>query len=292
MRMSLLCLAAWLAATLTAAPQAEIATRDVPVTFKTSVRLVSVPVVVRDRQGRAVGNLERDDFQLFAGGKTQIVSRFSVEKLTGAPGPAPSDSEARRNRCPPGDDGHAGPLRRLCFRRSPPGARTSGLGSQRRQVPKDKGKAPCGVEPGGRGLRGGWHGCRAVQRHRESRFRFDLAAGRYIFQMAFHAGEDNFGKVRMPLVIDPWDSRTLALSALAIAVRCLRARSKPRLRRAIAAAVPPPARLTSKCMNLRRPHRTLQRWLFRFASSTGGRVSRSSIQARSASPLICVPGTP
>ena len=94
MRMSLLCLAAWLAATLTAAPQAEIATRDVPVTFKTSVRLVSVPVVVRDRQGRAVGNLERDDFQLFAGGKTQIVSRFSVEKLTGAPGPAPSDSEA------------------------------------------------------------------------------------------------------------------------------------------------------------------------------------------------------
>ncbi len=36
MRMSLLCLAAWLAATLTAAPQAEIATRDVPVTFKTT----------------------------------------------------------------------------------------------------------------------------------------------------------------------------------------------------------------------------------------------------------------
>ena len=59
MRMSPLCLAAWLAATLTAAPQAEIATRDVPVTFKTSVRLVSVPVVVRDRQGRAVGKKKK-----------------------------------------------------------------------------------------------------------------------------------------------------------------------------------------------------------------------------------------
>ena len=56
-----------------------------------------------------------------------------------------------------------------------------------------------------------------VQRPYHYENQFDLAAGRYIFQMAFHAGTDNFGKVRMPLVIDPWDSRTLALSALAIA---------------------------------------------------------------------------
>jgi VWFA-related protein len=60
---------------------AEIATREAPVTFKTKVTLVSVPVVVRDSQGRAVGNLEKDDFQLFEDGKPQIVSRFSIERF-------------------------------------------------------------------------------------------------------------------------------------------------------------------------------------------------------------------
>jgi VWFA-related protein len=44
------------------------------------VNLVTVPVVVRDSKGIAVGNLEKDDFQLFDGNKPQIVSRFSVEK--------------------------------------------------------------------------------------------------------------------------------------------------------------------------------------------------------------------
>ncbi len=59
----------------------EIATRESPVTFKTGTSLVSVPVVVRDSRGRAVGNLVRDDFQLFENGKPQRVSRFSVERL-------------------------------------------------------------------------------------------------------------------------------------------------------------------------------------------------------------------
>ncbi len=69
-------------------PTAEVTTRDAPVTFKTKVNLVSVPVVARDAQGHTVGNLEREDFQLSDSGKPQIVSRFSVEKL-GAPAPAP-----------------------------------------------------------------------------------------------------------------------------------------------------------------------------------------------------------
>jgi VWFA-related protein len=59
-------------------------------TFKTRVNLVSVPVVVRDRWGKAVGNLEKADFQLFDRGKPQVISRFSVEiGATRASTPAP-----------------------------------------------------------------------------------------------------------------------------------------------------------------------------------------------------------
>ena len=60
--------------------------QEAEVTFKTKVHLVSVPVVVRDSKGVAVGNLEKADFQLFDKGKLQTISRFFVEK---APAPAP-----------------------------------------------------------------------------------------------------------------------------------------------------------------------------------------------------------
>lgn len=39
-----------------------------------------VPVVVRDRQGRAIGGLSQEDFQLFDKGKPQVISKFSREK--------------------------------------------------------------------------------------------------------------------------------------------------------------------------------------------------------------------
>jgi VWFA-related protein len=51
-----------------------------PVTFRSKVNLVLVPVVVRDSQGRAVGNLTKDDFELFDKGKPQEIKQFSVEK--------------------------------------------------------------------------------------------------------------------------------------------------------------------------------------------------------------------
>jgi VWFA-related protein len=63
-----------------AQPPAEVTTRETPVTFRSRVNLVTVPVVVRDSKRTAVGNLEKEDFQLFDGGKPQIVSRFSIEK--------------------------------------------------------------------------------------------------------------------------------------------------------------------------------------------------------------------
>jgi VWFA-related protein len=53
-------------------------------TFQTKVNLVLVPVVVRDAAGRPIGNLTRDDFQLFDKGKRQTISSFSVVEHAGA----------------------------------------------------------------------------------------------------------------------------------------------------------------------------------------------------------------
>jgi VWFA-related protein len=69
-----------------------------PVTFQTKVNLVLVPVVVRDSHGRPVGNLTKDDFELFDKGKPQkIVSFSAVQRTSGVPEDKtttrPADSE-------------------------------------------------------------------------------------------------------------------------------------------------------------------------------------------------------
>jgi VWFA-related protein len=72
------------------APQntAEMSSRDAPATFSTKVNLVMVPVVVRDAKGKAIGTLQKEDFQLFDKGKPQVISKFSVEKAGETPIPA------------------------------------------------------------------------------------------------------------------------------------------------------------------------------------------------------------
>jgi VWFA-related protein len=71
-----------------AKPPAEMATHDEPAMFKARVNLVIVPVVVRDRQGKAVGSFKQEDFQLFDKGKPQFIARFSLEKVAGRPNKA------------------------------------------------------------------------------------------------------------------------------------------------------------------------------------------------------------
>ena len=77
---------------LTAATQSAPAASgsDPATTFKVDVKLVPVHVVVRDAHGQAVGNLGKDDFQVFDQGKAQVITQFSVEAAAAgtARGPA------------------------------------------------------------------------------------------------------------------------------------------------------------------------------------------------------------
>ena len=60
-------------------PPAEVTTREVTPTFQSSVSLVRIPVVVRDKQGHAAGGLHKEDFQLTDHGKPQYISQFALE---------------------------------------------------------------------------------------------------------------------------------------------------------------------------------------------------------------------
>src|SRR5580698_2011396 len=66
-------------------PAAEVTQRDAPFTFSTGVNLVLVPVVIRDREGHAIGTLKKEDFQLFDKGRLQEISKFSVEQAEAPP---------------------------------------------------------------------------------------------------------------------------------------------------------------------------------------------------------------
>jgi VWFA-related protein len=58
----------------------ELTQKETAPTFQSKVNLVLVPVVVRDGQGRAIGDLTKDDFQLFDKGKPQTIASFTVMK--------------------------------------------------------------------------------------------------------------------------------------------------------------------------------------------------------------------
>jgi VWFA-related protein len=71
----------------------EVTTREETPTFQSSVNLVRVPVVIRDKQGHTVGTFHKENFQLTDRGKAQYVSQFAIEGSAVPKKAAPSAQE-------------------------------------------------------------------------------------------------------------------------------------------------------------------------------------------------------
>jgi VWFA-related protein len=77
--------------------QPEVSSEETPVTFSSRVNLVSVPVVVRDRDGHAIGGLKQEGFRLFDNGKPQTITKFTIESPSAAlPPVARLEEESKR----------------------------------------------------------------------------------------------------------------------------------------------------------------------------------------------------
>jgi hypothetical protein len=61
-------------------PAAELRANDEVTTFRVRVNEVLVRVVVRDDEGRAVGSLKKEDFELLDNKKPQIITHFVMEQ--------------------------------------------------------------------------------------------------------------------------------------------------------------------------------------------------------------------
>src|SRR5579871_6950659 len=94
----LFCLGVVISIGMQAQPSQQTAAPTPSPVIKASVNEVLVPVVVRDTHGQAVGNLLKDDFQVFDNGKLQTITGFTVvrraagETASSAPGFEPIDS--------------------------------------------------------------------------------------------------------------------------------------------------------------------------------------------------------
>src|ERR1041385_8401493 len=62
--------------------------QQAPVVFKSSTSLVVLDVTVKDRSGKEITDLKKEDFVVLEDGKPQTINVFEKQKLAGEPLPA------------------------------------------------------------------------------------------------------------------------------------------------------------------------------------------------------------
>jgi VWFA-related protein len=77
------CFALMMCSHLLAQQSTQTQPQDSTYTFTSNVDVVLVPVVVRDKQGREVGNLKRENFQISDNNNPQAITGFMVQKREG-----------------------------------------------------------------------------------------------------------------------------------------------------------------------------------------------------------------
>ncbi len=73
-----------------------------PFTIQTNVNRVLLQVIVRDKQGQIVDDLQREDFQIFDNGKLHPVSHFTIEKRLATYANAPGNTTGGQQPITPG----------------------------------------------------------------------------------------------------------------------------------------------------------------------------------------------
>ena len=79
-------------------PSLEHETQSSAPPIELNVNRVLVPVVVHDQEGRTVGDLKKDDFQVFDDGKQRSISAFNIEKRGPVGGRAANTAEPDQQR--------------------------------------------------------------------------------------------------------------------------------------------------------------------------------------------------
>ena len=84
--------------------QLALPAQDAPATFKSNTNLVIINVTVRDRSGKPIANLKKDDFTLLEDGKPQAISVFELQQLSSEALPPAIEAQQtllRRDAAPP-----------------------------------------------------------------------------------------------------------------------------------------------------------------------------------------------